>query len=94
MAKAAKTAYAPLAIERRRKTRPQVGLSRVERLKNVSGAFVVPDAWKNVIAGRKIILVDDVITTGATIEACASALKRSGAARVDVLALALVTDLA
>lgn len=94
VAKAANITYAPLALERRRKTRPQVGLSRADRLKNVSGAFVVPEPWKNVIVGRNIILVDDVITTGATIGACATALKRAGAARVDVLALALVTDLA
>ena len=44
------------------------------------------------IEGRNVLLVDDVITTGATVEACARALKRAGAARVDVLALALVTN--
>ena len=44
------------------------------------------------IDGRRIVLIDDVITSGATVGACARALKRSGAAQVDVLALALVTD--
>jgi ComF family protein len=84
--------YAPMVLVRTRKTRPQVGLTRLERQKNVRGAFAVPDARKNAVAGRNIVLIDDVITTGATIGACARALKRAGAARVDVLSLALVTD--
>jgi ComF family protein len=84
--------YAPMVLVRTRKTRPQVGLTRLERQKNVRGAFAVPDARKNAVAGRNIVLIDDVITTGATVGACARALKRAGAARVDVLSLALVTD--
>ena len=67
-------------------------MTRAERQRNVAGAFGVPRRLRAQIAGRKVLLVDDVITTGATVEACARVLKRAGAARVDVLALALVTD--
>lgn len=92
VAAASNLAYDPMVLVRARKTRPQVGLTRLERQKNVAGAFVVPDAKKLAVAGRNVVLIDDVITTGATVGACARALKRAGAARVDVLALALVTD--
>lgn len=85
---------APLALERRRHTRSQLGLSRPQRVSNVHGAFVVPAARRNEIAGRRVVLVDDVITTGATISAATAALQAAGAARVDVLALAIVTDTA
>jgi ComF family protein len=84
--------YAPLALVRGRKTKQQVGLTRRERQLNVAGAFDVPDAYRSVIANRNVLLIDDVITTGATVGACAKALKKAGARRVDVLALALVTD--
>ncbi len=84
--------FAPLALVRTRKTRPQVGLTRTQRGQNVAGAFAVPPERLAHIAGAKVVLVDDVITTGATIGACARALKRAGASRVDALALAVVTD--
>jgi len=58
------------------------------RRRNVLGAFQVPDPAQ--VAGRNILLVDDVLTTGATAEACARALKRAGAERVLILALARV----
>lgn len=93
VASASNAAYAPLALVRARPTKRQVGLTRLERLKNVSGAFAVPEAQKPTIVGRNVLLIDDVITTGATVGACAKALKRAGAARVDVLALALVVEL-
>jgi ComF family protein len=82
----------PLVLLRVRASKPQMGLSREQRRQNVAGAFAVAAGRKVAIAGAKLILVDDVITTGATAGACARALKRAGAARVDVLALALVAD--
>src|SRR5262249_27630814 len=84
--------FAPLVLRRSRRTPPQVGLSRQQRRENVAGAFTVTPGAD--LAGARIVLVDDVITTGATVGACARALRRAGAARVDVLALALVTDAA
>lgn len=84
--------YEPLILERTRATASQVGLSRGARQRNVAGAFAVPPRREARIRGRNILLIDDVITTGSTVGACARALRRAGATRVDVLALALVTD--
>jgi ComF family protein len=82
----------PFAVKRIRRTASQVGLSAEQRKANVAGAFRVPEHQGAAIAGRNILLIDDVITTGATANACAKALKRAGAERVDVLALARVVD--
>ncbi|KAB2911655.1 MAG: ComF family protein [Hyphomicrobiaceae bacterium] len=84
----------PQALRRTRATRTQVGLTQDQRRRNVAGAFGVPAGRRSRLAGRNVLLVDDVITTGATAEACARALKRAGAVRVDVLALGLVTEAA
>ncbi len=81
----------PLVLRRTRPTKRQVGLTTAQRKENVRGAFSVPDRKRALIEGRNILLIDDVITTGATINACAKTLKKAGAVRVDVLALALVT---
>lgn len=81
---------AATVLRRSRATRPQVGLSRAQRRDNVEGAFAVSKRRREAIDGRNILLIDDVITTGATVNACARALKRAGAARVDVLVVALV----
>ena len=70
-------------------TVPQVGLNRSERLHNLTGAFqVVNPENERAIRGARIWLVDDVTTTGATLEACAQELKRKGAAEVYGLTLA------
>jgi ComF family protein len=79
-------------LQRTRHTKTQVGLTHDQRRRNVAGAFRVPSGRRAGLAGRNLLLIDDVITTGATAEACARTLKRAGAARVDVLALALVTN--
>ena len=80
------------ALIRRRRTGAQVGLTRLARRRNVSGAFVVPPAALSAIAGKAVVLIDDVITTGATASAAARALRRAGARSVDVLVLAIVTE--
>jgi len=84
--------FQPLALMRARATRPQVGLDHEARQKNVRGAFVVPDERTAMIAGRRVLLIDDVMTTGATARACTTALLRAGASEVDVLTFALVLE--
>lgn len=79
-------------LERRRATRPQVGLDRAARARNVQGAFAVPDMARGELRGRRVVLVDDVLTTGATLDACVKALLRAGAGQVDVLVFARVAD--
>lgn len=83
--------FAPTALVRTRATPQQVGLSQQARQRNVAGAFAVPALHRWRIAGRRLLLVDDVITTGATCNAAARALLRARAARVDVLALAIAS---
>jgi ComF family protein len=84
-----KAAFAGNCLVRRRPTPPQSGLSLHARQENVRGVFAVADP--NRVHERDIILVDDVMTTGATASACAAALKRAGAGRVLVLTLARAT---
>ena len=80
-----------LALTRSRATPSQGAMrSAKARRRNMLGAFKVEPRHKSAIAARNILLVDDVLTTGATVDACARALKRAGAAKVLVLALARV----
>ena len=73
-------------LERPLARAPQAGLGRAERRRNLQGAFQVTDASR--VAGRRIALVDDVVTTGATVAEAAGALMAAGAAAVQVWALA------
>ena len=78
------------ALKRVKATPHQVGLDKSGRAQNVQGAFRVPPGGKAEVAGRRLVLVDDVLTSGATVDACARALLRGGAAAVDVLVFARV----
>ncbi|GAB4508861.1 MAG: ComF family protein [Anaerolineae bacterium] len=78
--------YRPEAIQRTRDTRPQVGLKARERLENVKDAF---HAEQNAVEGRSILLIDDVCTTGATLAACAQAVRLAGAKNVYCLTVAM-----
>ncbi len=80
--------YLPVALVRTRRTRRQVGLGASARRDNVQGAFSVPEMAREQIFGRRLVLVDDVYTTGATVSAATRALKRAGAAEVTVLTFA------
>jgi ComF family protein len=92
-----KISEVPVAHDLLRRVKPttqQVGLSRTERATNVQGAFRVAPTARAEAMGRRLILIDDVLTSGATSDACARALLRAGAAQVDVLVLARVVDAA
>lgn len=73
-------------LERTRYTEPQTGLGREKRMKNIKGAFTVRDA--SAVEGKRILLIDDVYTTGATADECTKALFEGGAVSVDVMTLA------
>jgi ComF family protein len=77
-------------LRRVRATPQQVGLDKSQRAVNVQGAFKVARERRADVAGRRLILVDDVLTSGATVDTCARALLRAGAAHVDVLVFARV----
>jgi ComF family protein len=77
-------------LTRRRFTTPQEGMDRVARAANQAGAFAVTPRRAASVAGRAVLLVDDVMTSGATLSACADTLRAAGATRVDALVLARV----
>ena len=81
-------------LRRVKATAQQVGLSRTQRAENVQGAFHVPVEQRAAVKGRRLVLVDDVLTSGATLDACARALLRAGAKQVDALVFARVVDAA
>lgn len=81
---------APDVLVRRRRTPSQGHLGRSARRRNVAGAFIVPPGRAARVVDRRVLLVDDVMTTGATLAACTRALLRAGAQSVDVATLARV----
>jgi len=88
----AKVTYAPDLLVRARATPTQGGKSGRGRRENVRNAFAVPKGAVAKVAGKRVLLIDDVLTTGATAEACARALLRAGAAAVDLAVVARVRE--
>ncbi|WP_445680661.1 ComF family protein [Radicibacter daui] len=82
----------PDALLRPRRTRPQPGLTRAARRRNVRGAFAINERHRLRLAGCRIVLVDDVLTSGATLEECARVLLAAGAVEVRALTVARVAD--
>lgn len=77
-------------VERHQRTPPLRGLGRLARERTVAGAFRLNPAWKDKVRGRRVVLIDDVYTTGATAKGCARILKRAGATQVSLLCWARV----
>jgi ComF family protein len=92
IARRAGLSYWPGALKRKRAGESQAGKSGPGRKRNVAGAYVSPAGWEKRLAGKRILLVDDVMTTGATAEACAKALLKAGARCVDLAVIARVRD--
>ncbi|HTH18345.1 MAG TPA: ComF family protein [Magnetospirillum sp.] len=90
LAKLSGVAVAPDLLVRTRRTPAQGHLNREERRKNVRGAFELPLRRAAKVAGKRVLLVDDVLTTGATLGECSRVLLAAGAASVDVLTLGRV----
>jgi ComF family protein len=92
LARRAGLAYWPGALKRKRAGESQAGKSGAGRRRNVAGAYATPPGWDKRLKDRRILLVDDVMTTGATAEACAKALLKAGARSVDLAVIARVRD--
>ncbi len=94
LARIGRRRYLPDGLTRQRATTTQGGKSGRGRRMNVKGAFIVPPGRVAAVRGRRVLLVDDVLTTGATAEACARALLAAGAAAVDLAVVARVREAA
>jgi ComF family protein len=90
VSRASKGRLAPDLLRRARWTGSQAGLKAQERRTNVRRAFELHPRWAAAVRDKTVLLVDDVLTTGATVEACTQVLQRGGARHVDVLTLARV----
>ena len=92
VARLSRKPFLPGLIRRRKRTIQQVGLTRAAREDNVRGAFMLAPNSEDLVFGKRIVLIDDVYTTGATVSAVARVLKRKGADDVSILTFARVLD--
>lgn len=76
-------------LQKRRRTKSQATLNRADRQTNLQNAFSVPEAYRQLITGQRVLLIDDVYSTGATTEACTAALRAAGASQVLIGVVAL-----
>lgn len=90
MGKLMQTTVCPDALMRPCATKPLEGHSRDLRFRALDGAVQFNPKWQQIIAGRSVVLIDDVMTSGATLAACADACLAAGVIRVDVVTLARV----
>ena len=86
--KSGKKDYEPRVLAKNKNIRPQEGLNHKQRQENVKNAFYVNEKFRSSIDHKKVLLIDDVLTTGATVNECAKVLKNAGAKKVFVLTLA------
>ena len=87
---AAPGAFAPNMVHRRHHYKSQAGLSRLQHKKNIAGIFSVPPKYRDILSGRPVILVDDVMASGATLAAAARCLLAAGSGPVKGLVVARV----
>jgi competence protein ComFC len=80
------------AVSRIRYTKTQTHLTRAERIENVKGAFIINDEFREMLKGKNIILVDDVVTTGSTVNEVIRILKENGAGNILTICLAMARD--
>ncbi len=80
----------PLLVRRKRFTRPQIGLTARQRAQNVAGAFAVSSDVLERVGGRPLVIIDDVMTTGSTVNALTRALRKKGVERIDVISFSRV----
>jgi ComF family protein len=82
--------YEPRILQKKKHTHRQEGLSKKTRLQNVRGSFCANEKYAHFLRGKNVVLIDDVLTTGATADECAKVLKKHGARKVTVLVVARV----
>ena len=92
LSRSSSATWMPDLLVRARATKSQARLSASDRRKNVHGAFRLRKRHGDTVSGKSVVLIDDVITTGATVDSCVRALKRGGERSVDVLTLARTLD--